>query len=376
LEILLLISERYRWFGFNDRKGSAVLLCVAIVGGSLLLMATGFALGLVLGRRVQFSVKTLLLLMAVTAFACGWMAEALAGAKRQRETVRAARTLGCGIYYDYNLRESGGVQFFSGGRPGATRLAAWLSEDFFHEIVGANVSSDEALLLLEDAASLRRLDAGDSQVTNAGMKALESFPRLEWLDLRDAAQVGDDGLKHIQGLSRLRSLQLRRTAVTDAGMIYLKDLRELEVLDLGMTRVTGEGLPHLAGLTHLRQLFFWGNNIDDASLSHLRGMSQLQELDLGGAQATDAGLENLANLRQLQALGLRGSQVTDAGLRRLQTLTRLNRLDLFNTRITDAGLTTLASWPQLETLHLGETPTSVAGVKRLQQALPACKIER
>jgi hypothetical protein len=56
----------------------------------------------------------------------------------------------------------------------------------------------------------------------------------------------------------------------------------------------------------------------DADLVHLVELTQLQELHLSGTRVTDAGLMHLRRLTQLQWLYLDGTQATDTGVARLQ----------------------------------------------------------
>jgi len=54
--------------------------------------------------------------------------------------------------------------------------------------------------------------------------------------------VDDAALVVVQKFPNLRSLDLRDTCVTDAGLVHLKGLRQLEKLVLLNTRVTSEGV--------------------------------------------------------------------------------------------------------------------------------------
>jgi len=330
----------------------------------------------VFGRRFQFGLASLLLLFTAVAIACGWMARETYKARRQRELVANAQKINCSVVYDYNVSGSGGLQMFTGMRPGTTWLHRWLGDDFFHEIVGAQLRSDDALELLRDQKSIRMLYAHDSMVSDKGLQVIGRFHQLQWLDLRDAPQVTDAGLKHLTGLVELKQLWLRRTAVGDQGMIYLRDMTQLEELDLGMTQVTNEGLKQLGHLTNLKQLLFWGNRIEDTGLAYTRAMKNLETLELGGAPITDDGFANLSELIQMRRLMIRGSQVTDAGLKHFAKLQKLEELDLFNTKVSNKSLSQLMAFPNLQTLYLGETQVDDEGVKQLQLALPACKIVR
>jgi hypothetical protein len=55
------------------------------------------------------------------------------------------------------------------------------------------------------------------------------------------------------------------------------------------------------------------DDVTDALLKHLAGLKQLQTLDLSLTKVTDAGLKHLAGLKQLRLLDLDHTRVTDKG---------------------------------------------------------------
>lgn len=59
-------------------------------------------------------------------------------------------------------------------------------------------------------------------------------------------------------------------------------------------------------------------SITDAELVHLQGLGQLQELCLDSTKVTDAGLVHLQGLSQLKKLWLYNTKVTDQGIKKLQ----------------------------------------------------------
>jgi hypothetical protein len=67
------------------------------------------------------------------------------------------------------------------------------------------------------------------------------------------SNVVDDDLVHL-----MRLLGLKGTRVTDAGLLQIKGLSQLESLDLMSTQVTDAGLVQLYGLSKLRYLSLWG----------------------------------------------------------------------------------------------------------------------
>ena len=179
------------------------------------------------------------------------------------------------------------------------------------------------------------------------------------------SKVTDAGLVHLAGLTQLQVLSLKTARVTDAGLVNLKGLTQLHYLDLRGTNVTGTGLEHLKGLTRLKWLLM-SSPVTDAGLVHLKGLPGLQWLGLAFAPVTDAGLVHLKGLTGLQILDLGGTGVTDAGLAHLKGLTALEMLDLAATNVTDAGLVHLKGLKKLQHLNLSFTKVRGAGLVHLR----------
>ena len=69
-----------------------------------------------------------------------------------------------------------------------------------------------------------------------------------------------------------------------------------EVVEVSLrlsTSITDAGLVHLKGLPNLQNLSLFGTKVTDAGLVHLKGLMELQELNLGDAKVTDAGVADL-----------------------------------------------------------------------------------
>jgi hypothetical protein len=60
--------------------------------------------------------------------------------------------------------------------------------------------------------------------------------------------VTDAGLVHVKGLTQMQMHDLSSTEVADAGLEHLKELKQLQTLKTG---VKGRGLEHLKGLPNL-----------------------------------------------------------------------------------------------------------------------------
>ena len=65
------------------------------------------------------------------------------------------------------------------------------------------------------------------------------------------------------------------------------------------------------------EVVFNFNDITDAGLVHLTGMTNLQTLSLSGSNITDPGIVHLKGLNKLQKLYLMRAKVTSAGVAHL-----------------------------------------------------------
>ncbi len=118
--------------------------------------------------------------------------------------------------------------------------------------------------------------------------------------------VSDADLVHLEGLMQLEELSLCETHVTDLGFVHLTGLTSLRRLYFGRTQVTGAGFVHLKGMTQLEFLIADDNPLTDASLTHLKGLPQLRKLSLVMTPLTDASVVYLKEMKQLDELNLFG----------------------------------------------------------------------
>jgi hypothetical protein len=190
-------------------------------------------------------------------------------------------------------------------------------------------------------------------VNLAGRAPAEATTPLEELTgypaLRLRLRWGSDAhLVPLRKLNNVKSLTITGSRdFTDAGLINIRGLWDVEELYLGFTGITGPGLKYLGRMDGLRILSLYESPVTDTGLAYLAGLRDLQEL-------------NLACCRR----------VTDEGLRHVAELHGLKRLDLSATSITDSGLGDLARMPQLAELKISHTAVTRDGLDRIQRALP------
>jgi hypothetical protein len=281
------------------------------------------------GRRrwFQYSLRTLLGAVLVASLVMSWFAVKMLQAKRQAKAVEAIR----------NLQQLGNTQMprLVSPAPSPTPVEAVPralgSVAYDYELVpGGEPPGPEAL---RNALGLDFL-ANAAEVTLSGLL------------------VTDAQLVYLKELPALKSLYLIDTGISDAGLKQLQDLPQLEHLVLQGSQVSDSCLEHLKGLKHLRRLELCGDQTTDAVLQHLKSLPHLEELNLDHTHLTNAGLQQLGRMRQLRILTLDATHLTDTDLEHLKGLDRLQELYLYDK---DIAITK-------------------EGLQSLQRALPNCRL--
>ena len=94
--------------------------------------------------------------------------------------------------------------------------------------------------------------------------------------------------------------------------------KEVQGVDLARKKITDAEMVHLEALPQLQFLNLTNTNVGDVGLEHIRGSVSLQSLQLGNTKVSDAGVKHIEKLTGLRVLDLHGTQVTDEGMRELQ----------------------------------------------------------
>ena len=193
--------------------------------------------------------------------------------------------------------------------------------------------------------------------------------KITGVDLR-GSWVTDTDLRQLKQLPDLEYLNLSLTHISDQGMQELKNLAGISELDLRFAEyVTDEGLAAIKGWKKLKTLDIHGTKISDTTLEHISALVTLESLNVGSAMLTDVGLERLTTLPSLKQLTIGGNELGDAGLQSLRQIPTLTYLDLSGRQgtdsnvwaisMTDAGLEALLTLKNLRDLRFGCTSIGV-----------------
>lgn len=203
-----------------------------------------------------------------------------------------------------------------------------------------------------------------TQEETSTARLMEGFPVKIARTSTDLLDLDSDQL--------LGQLTITGDHFTGHSLRYLDGMQILS-LSIEAVHVENSGLHHIAKVRNLRGLRLWTPGVNDQGLSALKELDQLQLLDLEGTAATGSGLSHLNELKTLNTLTL-GPQTTDRSLQTVAKLGQLQELDLRACRrLSLEGLRPLPELRQLKVVWLPSQMDSSAR-KWLRQALPNCRV--
>jgi hypothetical protein len=231
--------------------------------------------------------------------------------------------------------------------------------------------TDATLDGLRRVIELHRLALMGSQITDAGLEKLATYPglsNLEGLSL-EGSKFGNGGMAHLKRFTKLNAAHVYGP-VTGEGLVHLKAIPALKNLLVSSTEITDTDLAVLPGWP-LEALDIRGRKLTRAAEPHLAKLGRLKSLGLG-LPLEDEDLRFLENQTELVHLNL-ATRMTNDGLRMLGGMKKLKDLRLSGP-ITDDGLEHIAALNSLTFIHLSASKVTEAGVKKLAVTLPACRI--
>ena len=226
---LLFLSERWRWFPFNERKGWTVLAAVAGVGVVLMAMLLWWFVALVFRSRFQFSVRMLLMLVVAVALPFSWLATEVNKAKKQEAAAKGIAKVAAVdpffiIVYDWQVTAND-YPMLGSPRPRAPEcLRNLLGDDFFADVFVVDFGHEHLDVPwgpIKCLGQLRYLNLGWTSTNDTDLEQLTELKQLQWLSL-DLTGVTDAGLAHLGRLTQLQELRLDLTRVTDEGVEKLQ----------------------------------------------------------------------------------------------------------------------------------------------------------
>lgn len=187
-------------------------------------------------------------------------------------------------------------------------------------ILGLNGTqiTDKSIRYFLMIPTLDKLEIGDTEITDEGLKKLAKSRSIRYLSLSVGRRITNDGIKNISKMPQLMSLQLDDSIGVDGKCLaYIPDMQNLRFLNLENLKLTKEDLEHLAS-AKLSSLNLSNCQLDDPCLEPLTKISTLRALNLAGNNFTDKGLISLSKLPLTQLTVKACPGVTDSGVEKLK----------------------------------------------------------
>jgi hypothetical protein len=306
------------------------------------MIATSYYTGFRLRRCLRFRLRTLFILMTLVAAGVVWTKLTCERLRKQEEAVAWIEKQNGYITYDFAVDKLGQPRP-NGAPPGPRWVRKFFGPQWGVDVVGIQGTPVPRNQRPRTTNFVARLNFDDNE-----LKIIETFPKLKWLFLYGQHAISNVGLAHLGKLKQLEGLRLEAIpidgfpSISDAGLAHLAKLPKLSQVDFTGCALDGSGLRHLP-LGQIRYLNLTRTQVTDANLVWIAQMEQLEALGLAETKITDKGLAQLQGLAQLFALDLRGTAVTDEGLAHLTSLKALQKLSLSRTAVTEEAAARLSA---------------------------------
>ncbi len=249
-------------------------------------------------------------------------------------------------------------------------------------VMETSMISGEGLKYLKGNNNLVALRLKKTLIQDKDMNYLLDMKNLMILDV-GYSDISDEGMEIISRMKNLHTLGfhycLRFLAKTR--MDILLDMPHLRQLDGGEGSISYQSLPHIGSLNQLNTLNLSrsgpiSTRLSDKGIKFLKNLTNMNYLDLFDTKMSDTGLKYIQDFKNLYYLYIGGNLITSQGLKVLTGFKSLRYLDISDSiLITDEGIPYLRQLKNLVFLRLYTTGISDNGIEELKRALPQCRIE-
>ncbi len=180
--------------------------------------------------------------------------------------------------------------------------------------------NDSGIAALGAAKNLESLHMEDFALSDQAGKTLKQFEKLNSLIVFRCSGFGSEGVLALKGLP-LNRLTLRGLpSLDDTGMAVFRELPQLKRLYLQELPVSDAGIMNLVGLKDLEVLDIWMIPLmTDKSMETISKLTNLRELSIRDTELTDAAIDPILSLPKLQRLVIKGNaKITESGKQKLR----------------------------------------------------------
>jgi hypothetical protein len=172
--------------------------------------------------------------------------------------------------------------------------------------------SDEAMQYLPRLSKLEWLEIGGGKVGPSEIAKLKGCPLLVRLYIHDI-KLGGDELAWLSGLTKLEALSLQRTGI-NGKIIKNIAASDLAVLNLSGNEITDDDMAQIARLKNLEVLALADTKITGAGIAKLEGMKRLNEFNIIRCTVHDSDLESFLSMPNLRIVYAEGCDISPVGI--------------------------------------------------------------
>ena len=165
-------------------------------------------------------------------------------------------------------------------------------------------------------------------------------------------------------------VKVRQDAAVASILACVRQLGEVEQLDLTGSDIDDQQLQMVAGIASLRAVYLNRTRIGDRGMGELARLQKLKVLEVANTNVTDEGIKTIGVCRDLYWVVLADVNVTDACIETFRTLDKMEFLDLDGTDVSDAGIRRMSGRLSLKYLRVCRTRCTMAGVDAFQRDNP------
>jgi Leucine Rich repeat len=247
-------------------------------------------------------------------------------------------------------------------------------------ITGAGLSDTSSL------QNVRSLFFNTCQVDASAMARFKSMPALRGLWLieegksANPARYPEESFAEIGSLDNLELLHLTNLQITDAAARHLSGLKRLKILRLSHCKISDSALQELRRTLPSCQLT---RNLDGSGLSETSEFRDVRGLVLRTSPEDEAALARLTAMPDLRDLSIytnksnpaKPAHVNEEGFAEIGRVESLEYLDLRGLQISDAAAQSLHDLKRLKKLTLVSCRISNSAAEELRAALPDCDVK-
>ena len=290
--------------------------------------------------RIRFRLKTLLVLIVVSALIAGYYGRRISLLGKEKQAVEQ-------LSEDWKVRVNrvhmnDGLRYMEKSR--IQNLIDWP----INRWLGSSSKGNVKLAETDHALSLWLYEPGSREANS--LAGLEHFTQLQELKLYDSPSlsygvfVDDDEFQQIGKLEKLERLLMIRCRVGAQGLAHLSRLK-LKHLRCGSGDWGQEELHEINKLTSLEELYVYCPAFD---INYLANLTKLEKLEIYIRE--DAQLDGEEKLTSLASMKLRGFVFRDHIIS-LQKALRLESLEFMDFRLEDGCIDELLGLPSLKKIH-------------------------